>query len=128
MLEQSQVLHVNLVLWALRPTAQEIQMRFRLLEMAGQVFAFRRFDVNGKAKFVVRVPMVFRQQTQGRLQVIQGRCVGGRRLGLASRPQIEPRQHESLRSLRDQAATEIPMVNDVKDLFFNPLGGRTRPQ
>ena len=42
--------------------------------------------------------------------------------------EIEPRQHDSLRSLRDQAATEIPVVNDVKDLVFNPLGGGTRSQ
>ena len=72
--------------------------------------------------------MILRQQAQARLQVIQCRFVGGRRLGFASRTQIEPRQHDSLRSLRDQAATEIPVVNDVKDLFFDPLGGRARPQ
>src|SRR5207249_11838300 len=63
-------------------------------------------------------------EAQAGIQIAQRCFMGGRGLGSLAGAQVEPCEGDALRSVRDEAAPEIQMMNDVEDPLLE-LGGGT---
>src|SRR3990172_9566779 len=80
-----------------------------------KILALSSLEMQSEGQNVVRGPQLLGHEAQARLQVTQRRFVGGRGFGFSPGAHVEPGEGEAFRFVRDQAAPEIQMMNDVED-------------
>ena len=99
---------------------------FRCVKISATILALSGLETQCEGEVVIRVPQLVRHEAQAGIQIAQRCFMGGRGLGSLAGAQVEPCEGDALRSVRDEAAPEIQMMNDVEDPLLELGGGTMR--
>ena len=105
---------------------QRREALFRRGQLPRQILAFGPVELEIEGEPVAPLPSVLRQQDAAAGEILQGRGIGGRRLGALARHQVEPGDLLALRRGGDQRRAAVELVHDVEYLLFQLLGGGSR--
>ena len=101
-------------------------MRSRQCQLPGHVLAFGPAKLEPEPELVALFPSALRQQGAASHEVLQGRGVGGCRLGSLSRDEVEPGDLLSLLLRDDHRRAAVELVHGLEDLLFEGLGRGVR--